>query len=757
MKRSVDDPGDSDLEVGPQKHGAAGITAVAKALKMSHEQMGVRRTALTLARVNQKHGFDCPGCAWPDPDHRNAAEFCENGAKAVAEEATLRRVTPEFFAEHAIADLAERSDYWLGQQGRLVEPMYRPRGATHYEPIGWDAAFTLIADRLRALPTADAASFYTSGRTSNEAAFLYQLMVRRFGTNNLPDCSNMCHESSGSALSHSIGIGKGSVSLEDLYAADLIMVVGQNPGTNHPRMLSALEKAKKNGAHIVTINPLDEAGLRRFRNPQSPVGLLRGTELSDEFLQVRLAGDQALFAALAKLTVDAGAVDEEFVATYCSEYEEYVEHLGDLDWDQVVATTGLDRAQIEALAERYRNSERVIVCWAMGLTQHRDAVAAIQEITNLMLLRGNIGKPGAGLCPVRGHSNVQGDRTMGIWEKAPQSFLDALGTEFGFTPRADHGLDAVDTIRAMRSGDVRVFFGLGGNFVAATPDTAATAAAMSALDLTVQVSTKLNKSHAICGQEALILPCLGRTERDDQAAGPQVVSVEDSMGMVHVSRGRLDPAGEELLSEVAIVTRLAEKLLPAGEVDWAALRGDYDRIRDHIARVVPGFEDFNTRVQAPGGFALPHPPRDERVFPTATGKARFTVNELSGIEVPAGHLILQTLRSHDQFNTTIYGLDDRYRGIKAGRRVVFVNPDDLAELGFADGDHVDLISVWSDGERRAERFRVVAYETARGCAAAYFPETNVLVPLDAVAKVSNTPASKSVVVRLEASTASITP
>ncbi|RNL63309.1 hypothetical protein EFK50_09570 [Nocardioides marmoriginsengisoli] len=724
---------------------------------MSHEQMGVRRTALTLARVNQKHGFDCPGCAWPDPDHRNAAEFCENGAKAVAEEATLRRVTPEFFAEHAIADLAERSDYWLGQQGRLVEPMYRPRGATHYEPIGWDAAFTLIADRLRALPTADAASFYTSGRTSNEAAFLYQLMVRRFGTNNLPDCSNMCHESSGSALSHSIGIGKGSVSLEDLYAADLIMVVGQNPGTNHPRMLSALEKAKKNGAHIVTINPLDEAGLRRFRNPQSPVGLLRGTELSDEFLQVRLAGDQALFAALAKLTVDAGAVDEEFVATYCSEYEEYVEHLGDLDWDQVVATTGLDRAQIEALAERYRNSERVIVCWAMGLTQHRDAVAAIQEITNLMLLRGNIGKPGAGLCPVRGHSNVQGDRTMGIWEKAPQSFLDALGTEFGFTPRADHGLDAVDTIRAMRSGDVRVFFGLGGNFVAATPDTAATAAAMSALDLTVQVSTKLNKSHAICGQEALILPCLGRTERDDQAAGPQVVSVEDSMGMVHVSRGRLDPAGEELLSEVAIVTRLAEKLLPAGEVDWAALRGDYDRIRDHIARVVPGFEDFNTRVQAPGGFALPHPPRDERVFPTATGKARFTVNELSGIEVPAGHLILQTLRSHDQFNTTIYGLDDRYRGIKAGRRVVFVNPDDLAELGFADGDHVDLISVWSDGERRAERFRVVAYETARGCAAAYFPETNVLVPLDAVAKVSNTPASKSVVVRLEASTASITP
>jgi molybdopterin-dependent oxidoreductase alpha subunit len=745
-----DEPGDDALRVGDRKRSVAGLPAVTKALGMAQAQMGVRRTALTLARVNQKDGFDCPGCAWPDPDHRSHAEFCENGAKAVAEEATLRRVDRDFFAAHPVAELAERSDYWLGQQGRLTEPMHRPHGASHYRPIGWDEAFDLIAERLRALPSPDAASFYTSGRTSNEAAFLYQLMVRRFGTNNLPDCSNMCHESSGAALAHSIGIGKGSVLLEDVYAADLILVVGQNPGTNHPRMLSALEKAKRNGAHIVNINPLDEAGLRRFRNPQTPLGLVKGVDLADELLQVRLAGDQALFAALARLTVDAGAVDEDFVSAYCSEYEEYLAHLATLDWADVLRATGLAREQIEGLARRYRESERVVVCWAMGLTQHRDAVATIQEITNLMLLRGNIGKSGAGLCPVRGHSNVQGDRTMGIWEKAPAWFLSALGAEFGFTPRTDHGLDSVDTIRAMRDGRVRAFFSMGGNFVSATPDSTATAAAMAGLDLTVHVSTKLNRSHAWCGQESLILPCLGRTETDDQLSGPQAVTVEDSMGMVHLSHGRLEPASDQLLSEVAIVTRLAEVLFPDdSEVDWAGLRADYSLIRGHIARVVPGFDDFDARVRRPGGFALPHPPRDRREFPTATGRARFTVNPLDVLEVPPGHLLLQTVRSHDQFNTTIYGLDDRYRGIRAGRRVVFVNPDDLAALGLADGEHVDLVSVWSDGERRAEDFRIVAYKTARGCAAAYFPETNVLVPLDSVAKVSNTPVSKSVVVRLE--------
>jgi molybdopterin-dependent oxidoreductase alpha subunit len=743
------EPSEDRVRSGDRKHSAAGLPAVAKALAISQAQMGVRRMALTLARVNQADGFDCPGCAWPDPDHRSHAEFCENGAKAVAEEATLRRVDRSFFAEHPIAELAERSDYWLGQQGRLTEPVHRPAGATHYQPISWDDAFAVVADRLRALPSPDAASFYTSGRTSNEAAFLYQLMVRRFGTNNLPDCSNMCHESSGAALSHSIGIGKGSVLLEDLYAADLILVVGQNPGTNHPRMLTALEKAKKAGARIVSVNPLDEAGLRRFRNPQSVTGLVKGTDLADEFLQVRLAGDQALFAALAKLTVEAGAVDEEFVSAYCSEYDEYLAHLEALDWDEVLAATGLTREQIEGLAKRYRESDHVIVCWAMGLTQHRDAVATIQEITNLMLLRGNIGKRGAGLAPIRGHSNVQGDRTMGIWEKMPAWFLDALEGEFGFPVPREPGLDSVDTIRAMREGRIRAFFSMGGNFVSATPDTAVTGEAMRGLDLTVSVSTKLNRSHALCGAESLILPCLGRTERDDQLGGAQAVTVEDSMGMVHLSRGRLEPASDQLLSEVAIVTRLAEELFPEDDLDWAGLRADYGVVRDHIARVVPGFEDFNTRVATPGGFPLPHPPRDRREFRTATGRARFTVNPLSPIEVPPGHLLLQTVRSHDQFNTTIYGLDDRYRGVRAGRRVVFVNADDLASLGIGDGDQVDLVSVWSDGERRAEDFRVVAYATARGCAAAYFPETNVLVPLDSVAKVSNTPVSKSVVVRLE--------
>jgi len=748
------DASDAGIEVGERKSHAAGVPGVYHALKMSQQQMGVRRTAQTLARLNQKHGFDCPGCAWPDPDHRSTFEFCENGAKAVAEEATLRRVDRAYFAAHPLSELEHESDWYLGQQGRITEPFHKAAGADHYQPIGWDAALALVADRLNGLDSPDRASFYTSGRTSNEAAFLYQLMVRRFGTNNLPDCSNMCHESSGAALAHSIGIGKGSVLLEDIYAADLIMVVGQNPGTNHPRMLSALERAKGNGAHIVNINPLDEAGLRHFHNPQTPKGIVKGTDLTDQFVQVRLTGDQALFAMLSRLTIEAGAVDEEFVSTYTSEYDEYAASLEALTWDEVLTQTGLGRPEIEQLAKRYRESDKVIVCWAMGLTQHRGAVATIQEITNLLLLRGNIGKPGAGLCPVRGHSNVQGDRTMGIWEKAHDDLLDGLRDEFGFEPKREHGLDAVDTIRAMRDGRVKVFFAVGGNFVAATPDTTVTEAAMRSLDLTVHVSTKLNRSHVVTGTEALILPCLGRTERDQQAGGDQVVTVEDSMGMVHQTKGRLDPASPLLRSEVAIITGLAEALFgPDDVVDWAGMRGSYDVIRNHIERVIPGFERFNERVRQPGGFALPHPPRDRREFKTATGKARFTVNELDPVEVPAGHLVLQTVRSHDQFNTTIYGLDDRYRGIKQGRRVVFVNADDLRDLGFGEGEIVDLVSVFDDDqgvtERRAEEFRVVPYATARGCAAAYFPETNVLVALDATAKISNTPVSKSIVVRLE--------
>ncbi len=748
------DPVQDAPKVAERKRAAAGLPAIGHTLRMAHQQMGVKRTALTLLSVNQKDGFDCPGCAWPEPEHRHKAEFCENGAKAVAEEATLRRVTPEFFAAHPVSDLARRSGYWLGQQGRLTHPMYLPEGADHYEPVSWERAFDIVAEELTALSSPDEAVFYTSGRTSNEAAFLYQLFARKLGTNNLPDCSNMCHESSGSALSETIGVGKGSVLLDDLYQADLIVVAGQNPGTNHPRMLSALEKAKANGARVVSVNPLPEAGLERFKNPQTPKGLTAGTTLTDLFLQIRIGGDQALFRLLSKLILDTpGAVDEEFVRGHTHGFEQFTEAARAADWDGTLAATGLAREDVERFLRMVLDSERIVVCWAMGLTQHKHSVPMIREIVNFLLLRGNIGRPGAGVCPVRGHSNVQGDRTMGIFERPAPAFLDALEREFGFAPPREHGYDVVRAIRALRDGEAKVFFAMGGNFVSASPDTEVTEAAMRRARLTVHVSTKLNRSHAVTGARALILPTLGRTERDLQASGEQFVTVEDSMGMVHASRGRLEPASPHLLSEPAIVCRLARRVLGTeDDVSWEEFEKDYATVRDRIARVVPGFEDFNARVAHPGGFALPHAPRDERRFPTATGKANFTAAPVEYPHLPEGRLLLQTLRSHDQYNTTIYGLDDRYRGIRNGRRVVLVNPDDARALKLADGSYVDLVSEWRDGvERRAPGFRVVHYPTARGCAAAYYPETNVLVPLDATADVSNTPASKSVVVRLEQS------
>ncbi|GGX03740.1 FdhF/YdeP family oxidoreductase [Streptomyces noursei] len=754
-KPPASDPVQDAPEVGAPQHSAVGIPAITHALKISQQQMGVRRTALTLLRVNQKNGFDCPGCAWPEEDKRHAAEFCENGAKAVAEEATLRRVTPDFFAAHSVADLASRSGYWLGQQGRLTHPMYLPEGADHYEPVTWDRAFDLIAEDLTALASPDEAVFYTSGRTSNEAAFLYQLFAREFGTNNLPDCSNMCHESSGSALTATLGVGKGSVLLEDLYKADLIIVAGQNPGTNHPRMLSALEKAKAGGARIISINPLPEAGLERFKNPQTPRGLAGGgTALTDLFLQVRIGGDQALFRALNRRILQTeGALDEDFIRDHTHGFEEFADlvRAGD-DADDTLRATGLTHDEIERAAAMVLASRRTIVCWAMGLTQHKHSVPTIQEVVNFLLLRGNIGRPGAGVCPVRGHSNVQGDRTMGIFERPAPAFLDALEKEFGFAPPREHGYDVVRAIRALRDGQAKVFFAMGGNFVSATPDTDVTEAAVRRARLTVHVSTKLNRSHVVTGARALILPTLGRTERDRQASGDQFVTVEDSMGMVHASRGRLEPAGPRLLSEPAIVARLAHRVLgDRSNTPWQAFEKDYATIRDRIARVIPGFEDFNAKVARPGGFALPHAPRDSRSFPTATGKANFTAAPVEHPTAPEGRLLLQTLRSHDQYNTTIYGLDDRYRGIKNGRRVVLVHPDDAHHLGFADGSYADLISEWTDGsERRAPGFRVVHYPTARGCAAAYYPETNVLVPLDHTADTSNTPASKSLVIRLEA-------
>jgi molybdopterin-dependent oxidoreductase alpha subunit len=744
---------DRGLRVGAPAEVAAGPRSVVKSLRAALGRMGPVRSVRTLARVNQKDGFDCPACAWPESDHRHRAEFCENGVKAVAEEAMKARLTPAFFERYDIGQLSEQSDYWLGQQGRLTEPMVKRSGSNRYEPISWDDAYGLIAAELGRLDSPDQAIFYTSGRTSNEAAFCYQLFVRALGTNNLPDCSNLCHESSGVALTETLGVGKGSVSLEDVHSADLIFVVGQNPGTNHPRMLRALETAKRSGARIVSVNPLPEPGLMRFKNPQTVRGLVgKGTPLADLFLQVRVNGDLALFKALNRLIIDAGAVDQSFVDAHCDGYKELRRDLEALSWADVEYATGLERARIEEAAKLAAESERTVVCWAMGLTQHRNAVATIREIVNFLLLRGNIGRPGAGLCPVRGHSNVQGDRTMGICERPTAAFLDRLGQAFGFEPPRAAGFDVVNSIRAMREGRAQVFMALGGNFLRAAPDTDATAEALRRMRLTVQVSTKLNRSHLVTGEQALILPALARSEADVQASGEQVVSVENSMSMVHQSRGRLEPASPELRSEVAIVCGLARRTLDGKHaIPWTEFEADYSRVRARIAEVVPGFERYEERLA--DGFVLPHPPRDERRFPTSVGRARLSVNELDPIQLAEGRLLLQTMRSHDQYNTTIYGLNDRYRGVKGGRRVVLVHPDDLEERGLRDGDHVDLVGEWEDGERRAERFRATSYPTARGCAAAYFPETNALVPLDSTAEGSNTPTSKSIVIRLEPSAA----
>ncbi|WOQ70195.1 FdhF/YdeP family oxidoreductase [Microbacterium limosum] len=809
-KPPTTDIDESRLHVTRPKKVAVGVPAVLHALQIANEQMGVTRSIRTLMQVNQKDGFDCPGCAWPEEDKRHIAEFCENGAKAVAEEATVRRVGPDFFATHSMEDLRGHDDWWLGQQGRLTQPMILDEGATHYRPISWDDALGEIAASLRGLDDPDEAVFYTSGRTSNEAAFLYQLLVRGLGTNNLPDCSNMCHESSGSALTETIGIGKGTVSIEDIHEADLLIVAGQNPGTNHPRMLSALEKAKARGATIVAINPLPEAGLLRFENPQTPKGvILGGTKLADQFVQIRLGGDQALFQAIGKHLLEVeeregGVLDRAFIDAHTVGFDEYVDEMSRVAWSELETATGVSEASLRHVAETVRTSKATIVCWAMGLTQHKHSVPTLRDVVNVLLLQGNIGRAGAGVCPVRGHSNVQGDRTMGIYEKPSEAFLEALDREFSFTAPREHGYDTVEAIRAMRDGKVRVFLGMGGNFVSATPDTRVVEDGMSRCDLTVHVSTKLNRSHVVTGRRAIILPTLGRTDRDARAGGEQRVTVEDSMGAVHASRGRLEPPSSDMLSEVAIIARLCALVFadaatgvsprnaapahdgdvdrdqvertaaeeasgpdPAGveaaanvpRADWAALEGDYSLVRAHIERVIPGFDDYEKRIAKGRTFFLPNGPRDGRRFATASGRAHFTANPLEYPRIPEGRLLLQTLRSHDQYNTTIYGKDDRYRGIHDGRRVVLVNAEDIAALGFADGDIVDLVSEWprTDGsleERRAEAFRIVEYRTPRGNAAAYYPETNVLVPLDSTADVSGTPTSKSVIVRLERPAAS---
>ncbi|WP_186627240.1 FdhF/YdeP family oxidoreductase [Rhodococcus sp. BP22] len=745
---------ETELDIGTPKTHAAGLTAVAVSMKRALGHMGPVRTAKTLLDLNQAEGFDCMSCAWPDPDpgHRHVAEFCENGAKAVAEEATTTRATPEFFAAHTIADLDGHSEHWLGQQGRITHPMVKRPGSQHYESIEWDDAFALIGEELRSLPDPNEAIFYTSGRASNESAFTYQLFARAFGTNNLPDCSNMCHESTSIALQETIGIGKASVTLDDVYDAELIILAGQNPGTNHPRMLSALEKAKQNGAKILSINPLREAGLVNFKNPQTVRGMVGpGTDLSDMHLPIRVNGDLALFQAFGSLLVEWDALDHEFVEAHTAGFDAWRENVRALDWDVVTESTGLTREVITEAARMLRDSKATVFCWAMGLTQHRNAVATIKELTNLALAQGNIGKAGAGLLPVRGHSNVQGDRTMGIWERVPQHFLDSIEAEFGFDPPRENGLDTVDSIRAMRDGKAHFFLGLGGNFVQATPDSDVTFEAMRGMRMTVHISTKINRSHLVCGETALILPTLGRTEQDVQASGPQWISVEDSTCSVHSSRGPLKPASAHLRSEVAILTGIAEATLGDRHgIDWKGMRQDYRNIRTHISRVVPGCEGYEVNVRRPGGFILPHPPRDSRTFETDSGRGEFTALPIDVLHVPEGHLLLQTLRSHDQFNTTIYGLSDRYRGIEGGRRVVFVHREDIAALGYRDGEYVDLVTKWDDDdiERCASNFRIVEYDTPRGCAAAYYPETNPLVPLDSTAVGSNCPTSKSVVIKL---------
>ena len=759
---------DHTAKITEPHHVAAGIPAIYQTTRFALKEMGLVRGVRTLLNVNQKDGFDCQSCAWPSPDeHRQVAEFCENGAKAIADEGTTKRVTPEFFREHSLDDLRQRSDYWLGQQGRLTHPMVKRAAATHYESITWDEAFRLIATELNALPTPNAAAFYTSGRTSNEAALLYQLFAREFGTNNLPDCSNMCHESSGAAMNETIGVGKGCVKLEDFDHSDAIFIIGQNPGTNHPRMLTSLQRAKegregKPGAKIVSINPMPEVGNFRFKNPQDlknplhvPGFLLgKGTELSDLWLPVRINGDVAVMKGIMKEMLAAeeknpGTVfDQEFIRAYTAGFEEFVANLRMAGWDDILVSSGLTREQIRAAAEIAMNSKRIICCWAMGLTQHKNAVGTIQEIMNFLFLGGHIGRPGAGPCPVRGHSNVQGDRTMGIWERMNDEFMKKLGEEFGFEPPKEHGTDTVETIKEMHRGKISVFLAMGGNFLSATPDTEYTAAALGKCRLTAHVAIKLNRSHLITGEIALILPCLGRSEIDRQESGEQFVTVEDSMGIVNPSRGALDPASKDLRSESAIVAGIAEATL--GErttVNWRSLIADYNRIRDHIEHVIPGFERFNERI-AQDVFYLPNEARDHRKFNNDIGKAKFTIHPIPRNELEPGRYIMMTIRSHDQFNTHIYGLDDRYRGIYNGRRVIFMNADDVKAAGLQQGEIVDLTSHFEDEERTARHFQVAPYDLPRGCTATYFPEANVLVPINSVADRSNTPTSKFVIISI---------
>jgi len=734
---------------------AAGIPAVISSLTHGITRMGTLASLRNFTSVNRFDGFDCPGCAWPDPDgHRTIAEFCENGAKAVADEGTRKRAGPEFWSQWSVGELSRKSDQWLNSQGRLTHPMILRPGSDYYSELSWDEAFDIIADELVSLDNPDQAVFYTSGRTSNEAAFLWQLLARRFGTNNLPDCSNMCHESSGVALSDSIGIGKGTVTLDDFTKADLIIVVGQNPGTNHPRMLTALRDAKRAGASIISINPLLETGMKRFKHPQAPLELLgRGTLISDEHVPVRVNGDFALFRGLAKVVMQREALDMEFIDAHTLGFADYRRAVESTSWDSIVSGSGVEQEVISNLGATISKSKSTIICWAMGLTQHRNSVAIIQEIANLLLLGGHIGRPGAGVCPVRGHSNVQGDRTVGINHNPSAKFLSDLHDSTGIAIPTKPGVDSVRAVKSMRGGTAKVFLSMGGNFVSAMSDTNATASALSNCSITAQISTKPNRSHLVTGRTALILPCLGRSEKDHTSVGEQFVSVENSMGIVHSSRGSSKPASGMLRSEPSIVSGIAGALdtrIGRSGIAWQDLAEDYDKVRDMIEASIPGFEGYNERVRLDGGFYLPNPPRDSRTFPTESGYANFRVHDLSGASAGTGRYLMMTIRSHDQYNTTIYGLDDRYRGINKGRRVVLMNQSDMDDNDWSEGDLVDLTSHFEGTELHAREWYIVPYEIPKGNIATYFPEANVLVPLDSVAEGSNTPTSKSVVVTIRA-------
>ncbi len=744
------------VKIKNPKESAAGVPAILSSVRHIIAETGLARGTKALLDLNQKGGLDCPGCAWPDPDDERSSlgEYCENGAKAIAEEATKKKLGPQFFADNSVESLSQLSDYEIGRSGRIAQPMYLAEGATHYTEIKWKEAFAKIGKHLNQLDSPDEAIFYTSGRTSNEAAFLYQLFVRAYGTNNMPDCSNMCHESSGAALSETLGIGKGSVKLEDFYETDLVIIMGQNPGTNHPRMLSALEKSKANGAQIITINPLKEAGLIGFNHPQRLKGILGiSTELTDLYLQVKINADMALLQAIAKMLINierekGGVVDHDFINEKTQQYDTYIAHLDSLNLDKLIAATGLERSQIEQAAQMIADKKKIIICWAMGLTQHRNSVNTIKEVVNILLMKGSVGKPGAGTCPVRGHSNVQGDRTMGIYEKPPTALLDNLKKVFHFDPPREHGYDTVSAIEAMYENRAKVFFGMGGNFLSATPDTNYTAQGLQNCNLTVHVSTKLNRSHLVHGREAIILPCLGRTDVDIVNSEEQFVSVENSMGVVHSSRGSLTPVSDKLMSEVAIVCHLAKATLKNTNIDWDKYSKHYDLIREDIEKVIKGFENYNLRVREPAGFYLPNCARDNR-YDTASGKAQFSISNYTELPIGQDEFLMMTIRSHDQFNTTIYGLNDRYRGIENERRIIMINPLDMKDLGLKEKDIVDLYNYDDGSTRHAKTFIVIPYNIPRQCVATYFPEANVLISIKQKARKSNTPASKSVIIKIK--------